>query len=395
MPLDNITYIGNKTFWGIEYDWNKIRKLYKSLECPKVFYNPCKCPFENSMFFVLFSARSVGKSTNWLLFGMCMNWLYGTVIQYIRQNDEQIAPKYSRTMFDPIIENKYIEKLTNNKWNSCIYEKRRWYYAKYDKLGMLVDKSKEPFCVVLNVRDFETTKSSYNAPTGDLIIFDEFVNSRYYPDEFVSFMQLVKTIQRERRSVRIVMLSNNTDRESPYFSELEIYEEVRGLPMGCSTEKTTIKGTNIYIEYITASSEKKEMLNKINSMYYGFQNKRISSITGEGWDFKPCQRLPKGDCEIISNNLYIYHNNRYLRLDILRHPELGTCMNIHWAKYTFDDSVILTLQDRTDPRYLYALGGDRIEYLIRQMKYKNMIYYASDDVYAFFENYLKECGKNY
>lgn len=391
----NIEYIDNNENLGIKYDWKLIRREYKRLKCPEMFYNPCKLPFERCKYFVGFSQRSVGKTTNFLLLGLVMNWLYGTQIQYLRQNGDQIAPMRTSTLFDAIIENGYIKKITRDRWNFIRYDRRKWYYCNLDENGYIVEQSPDYVCSMLSVYDHAKYKSGYNAVKGDMIIFDEFIGDVYYQNEFVDFCDLVKTIIRDRQSPVICMLANNTDKESPYFSEMEIYDTVRSLQAGQNTEVTTVLGTQIYIEYITVNSEKQKIVDKLNDLFFGFANKRLGSITGKDWAIKPRQHIPSGDYKNIMTNLFIYHNNRYIRLDIVLNDDLGICMYVHYATHTYDDSVILTVSDRTDNRYQYGLGTRRIKNLIMDMYHQNRIYYSSDDCASFFENYYLNCQKRY
>lgn len=391
----DIKYIDGNVNHGIEYDWKFLFKKYKELGCPSIYYNPCKCPLASCKYFVEYSMRSIGKTTGWLLLGILMNWYYGTEIQYIRQNIEEISPKIAGTLFDAVVTNDYIVKITGGRWTAVYYDRRKWYFLKIDETGQVVERCPEPFCSMLNIKDHSKYKSGYNAPTGDLIIFDEFIGDYYLPDEFVMFCDLTKTIIRDRRSPVIVMLANTIDKESPYYSELEIYENVKTLPAGEHTTKVTERGTGIYIEYITADKQKQKILDVINSLFYGFKNKGLGSITGEDWAIKPRQRIPQGEFTYIAKNLYIWHNERYIRLDIINHESLGICMYVHWATRVYDDSMILTLHDRTDARYQYKTGTYDVESMIHKFRDQNRVYYASNDVASFFDNYLRECQKRF
>ena len=91
-------------------------------------------------------------------------------------------------------------------------------------------------------------KSVYNCPTGDIIIFDEFIGNYYYRNEFVNFNDLLKTIIRERQSPIIVMLANVIEKNSQYFNELEIYDNIQRLHQGENEIITSERGTKIYVE---------------------------------------------------------------------------------------------------------------------------------------------------
>lgn len=77
-----------------------------------------------------------------------------------------------------------------------------------------------------------------------------------------------------------------------------------------------------------------------------------------------------------------------MRLDVVHHPELGLCIYTHWATYTYDDSIILTSEERTDKRYRFKFGHGRLEQVLRKAFQQNRVYYATNDVGAFVESYI-------
>ena len=75
-------------------EYKEAIKLYKSLHCPADTLNIIGdiLPYEKAWNMIL-SPRSRGKTTNLILWGMCLNAVCGTQIQYIRQRDSQLVPK--------------------------------------------------------------------------------------------------------------------------------------------------------------------------------------------------------------------------------------------------------------------------------------------------------------
>ena len=70
-----VKYIDNDINKGIKYDYKLIRKEFEKLKVPKEYHTPLKYNLNNSTYYVEMSERSVGKTTNWLLWGMCQNKL--------------------------------------------------------------------------------------------------------------------------------------------------------------------------------------------------------------------------------------------------------------------------------------------------------------------------------
>ena len=81
------------------------------------------------------------------------------------------------------------------------------------------------------------------------------------------------------------------------------------------------------------------------------------------------------------------------RPDIVKHKVLGIICYVHWATRVYDDSIILTCQDRQDPRYYYRFGPPRVARLIDKLNKTNGFYFASNDVGSFVTNYVKYAQK--
>lgn len=394
--VKNIPHIGGDPKRGVSIDWKLVRKEFRKLGIPNEFYDPTAAPLEQAKYFVVFSMRSVGKTTQVLLLGLILWRLYGIQTQYIRQFESMIMPKTTKDLMSVIGDDQtygYISKISDGEYNGVTYKSRRWYLCNYDEDGKLVDVCPEHFMFMCSIDRADTLKSGYNAPLGDFIIFDEFVSRVYPPDEFVIFCDLVKTIIRDRESPIIFMLANTIDKESPYYHELEIYEIVRDMQQGDHIKTTTKLGTQIDIEYVSPGIKKKGVLSKINSLFFGFSNnKKLGSITGTDWAIKPKPHIPKSmDNEVLHfviNNLYIMAHNRYLKLDVVHHERLGICLYVHWATKVYDDSIILTCEDITDERYKYGLGPRNLQVLLMKLITTNKVYYATDDVASFFATYV-------
>lgn len=391
----SVKYYEDDPSHGVIFDWQKVFKAYRSLGCPEEYFDPTTRPVDTAKYLTVFSRRATGKTTGILLLGLVLHEMYGTLPVYIRQMPDMIAPKNTKSMMDVIIGSGYIPKLTDGRWNSAFYYRRYWYYCNYDETGAMTEKGSEPICFMADVSEYNTYKSGWASQCADYLIYDEFVNPAYLPDEFIQFLQLVSTIGRERYSPVIWLISNNTDKESPFFYEMECNEIVRYLDKNCGQLYKTKKGTQCYIEWYApevANKKSKKVLEKLTTLFYGFQNKKLGSITGEDWAIEPAQRIPKyfeTECEFVWRNVYIYFHERYVTLDLVVHPVMGVCLLARWATKVYDDSMILTCENRFDPRYHYGLGSKRMSAIITKCFAENRVYYASNDVKAFLTTYLE------
>lgn len=391
-----IEYIGNKPENGIKYDLQLIIREYKKLKCPKTVYDPTRLPLGRARWFALLSERSTGKTTNILLLGMIVNKLYGTQIQYIRQKETMIMPKNIQNLFATILEYHYIEKITDGEYNSITYKSRRWYYCKVDEDGKITEQASTHFMINLSIDNNDEYKSSYNAPFGDFIVFDEFISRVYYPNEFVVLCDLIKTIIRSRQSlIGVFMLANTINRHSEYFNELSIYDQVQLLKTGESAIYKTAKNTNVYVELIGIKSEERTTLQRvINELYFGFNNPMLASITGDDWAIHNYPHVPKEKREVLARNFYISHNNKLVNLEITKCEGIGIICILHWAYRTYNDSIIYTIDDIYDHRQRFKFGDTNTDKFIWKTLYSNnKFYYSTNDVGDFVHNYIATASK--
>lgn len=390
-----IEYHDNDKKKGIKYDFSLIRKEFKKLKIPNDVYNPLTIPFEWSKFNILLSPRSKGKTTNILLLGLIFNKLYGTKLQYIRSSHDMITPSKAGSLFSVIVQNGYIEKLTGGKYNNVKLHWGSWYYTKIDDKGEIIEQSDE-IMKMLSIDRAEKYKSSYNAPEGDFIIFDEFIGKYYPPNEFVRFLDLFKTIQRDRISPIIFMLANTIDRESEYFNELEIYEEIHTLEMGEDIKVTTEKGTPIYIAILN-NDDKLQKKQKIqNSLFYGFKNPRISSITGTDWAHVAYPHLPsvRTDDKLLDRIHYIQYSNRLINLELRFCNELGLYVYCHKATRIYDDSIIYTNDNMIkNKQYRFLFGSTNLDKKIFTLYNYNKWYYQNNTIGSQVNNYIQTSKK--
>lgn len=399
--MEKITYIDGKSEKGIKYDLNKINALYKKLKCPADTFKPPIKALENHKYIIELSERSTGKTTNWILLGLCMNTLYGTKIQYIRQRESMTTPSICEKLVEVITTyngGQYIKILTDGKYNSMVYHWKKFYYCNKDENGAITERAPIHCIQILSIDKNYDYKSSYNAPDGDLIILDEFLSKFYAFDEAITFFDLCSTIIRKRESPFIIMLANTIQLRSPYFEELMIQRTVSHAKKGQPISITTDLGTKIYFEIIDRPSNAQKQ--EHNRLFFGFNNPKLASITGGAvWAFEQVPHIPKCEHTVLDKRLYIQLNNYdYLQLEIVD-IDGTTKFFVHGAKKPKYDSIVLTLtEDRIateqDGTYLYGLGNKRICNLINNALAKRDIYYSSNEVGYDFKNYIRQARLN-
>lgn len=390
-----IKYIDNNIEHGIKYDFNEIKKELARLKCPAGVYNPFKSHIiQSGKWFLDLSERSTGKSTNWILLGMCMNKLYDTQIVYIRETVDMIRPAHSRQLFNTILEHDYVRKLTEGVYDSVIYASRAWYYYNTEKL----ESAPEPFMVVLSIDENILNKSSFNAPRGDLIIFDEFISRHNYANQFVDFCDTLKTVIRERDSALIVLLANTIDRHTFWFKELGIYEQIQKMEIDTAKEYVNKGGTKISIALMGKRADQMpEHRKEHNTKFFGFLNPKLNAITGGDWAMRiyphPPKALDDDKPERLIYNRYIRHNNYLLNIELFRSKELGLYCICHKANSTYDDSIIYTLEDISAKNERYKWGDGKIDKLLYKLIKGNRWYYATNLEGSLMDNYMRELQK--
>lgn len=387
-------YIDGKKVSGIKYDFDLIKKTYKALKVPNSFWNPLHLLDTECKYNMILSERARGKTTNVLLLGMCFNWLYGTQIQYLRSRENMIAKNKILDLFKTIVDCGYIEKLTDGEYNNVWYASRRFYLCYTNAEGEVERKADKQFFTALCIEKNQDYKSSYDTGgLGDFIVFDEFIGKYYYPNEFVDFCDLLSTIIRKRKSALVFMLANTLTKASPYYREMMITKEIDAIKRGDCAYIQTPKGTKIYVEMLgEQKASAKRQQDAINTLYFGFDNELLVSITGASeWALYNYPHTPD-EFSILDKKHYLKYNNKLLRLEVCR-QEFTIFVNAHPATQTHDDSIIYDLDFDINPRHRYGFGNTKQDAFLWSLYKKNLFTYSDNTVGELVENYVKECKK--
>lgn len=385
-------YIDNNVNYGIKYDFKLIEKEIKKLGLiPEGQYNPFNVhDIASGRYFADFSERSIGKTTAWLLVGLTMRRLYENKPQiiYVRQIVDMILPKNASQLFATILAHDYISKLTDGRYNSVRYRSRGHYFYNTETLEL----DDEPFMVSIGCDEWADKKSSFNAPYGDLIIFDEAIGKQSYQDEFVHFMDIVKTTIRERDSALVAILANTINKNSQLFLELEIFDVIQTLKIGERRLVTTVGGTTIDLALIGSTAETMPAHRKEhNRKFFAFKNPKLNAIRGGEWAGKIYPHLPKlSDVEVLSRNRYIRHNGALLNLELLYAPELGLFVRVHLARELHDDSIVYSIETTLEnSRHFYKWANGKLDAVLKKLLNENRWYYATNTEGALVDDYIK------
>lgn len=373
-----------------KFNWCEILKEFRKLNTPKNVYDIESVPFEKNgaKWHTILSERSIGKTTQFLLMGLCAWKIDGTQTIYCRQNQTMIARKEILHLYDVIINNHYIETLTDGEYDNMYLHAGEWYLCKYGDDGKPAVMS-ECVCKCVSVDQSDIYKSVLNMPKADFFVYDEFISNKFViPNEFVSLCDLLNTLFRKRKKPCIFLLANTINKHAQYFKELGIERDVMMLERGNDMFIKTALGTTVYVQIVDQIDREKA---EINTLFYGFDNPKLASITGfDTWSVKNYQHIPTNiKTDLMLGNIYLQSGVTLIRLEVVNTDIMGICVFAHAATNTYDDSRIYTLDDIYDLKHIHGIGTGKVDKRIWSMYKANKFYYATNDIGQIIEDYYK------
>ena len=395
-----LRYIENKEEYGIAYDWGAIRRAFRALKCPPQYSSPIDTPWESCAYDVEMSSRSTGKTTMAILWGMTIRKLYpGFQTGLLRLREDQIMPKNIRQMLDTIRTydgGRYVRQLTDGRWNDIQHDatKRAFRYVNRDENGEIYEKD-EPFLLLLAVNKSEDYKSALVAPKLDLLIFDEFIAELYDPDDMIRFMNIIKTIFRDRMSGRVCMMANTIKPGSPWFRELEISKPLRAMKVGDSKIVKTEMGTPIYLHLFDNPTKQRT---RINAFFFGFKNPALAAIRGDGelWAYRDFQRILSDESdEVITKRLKIDTGDELLGCDWVKTKDRGMVFNIHPVTYIRDEDIVLTNGQIWDKQHQRGRGHCFISEWLERSEERGLLYFSDAETATAYTNFMAIADNHY
>lgn len=268
----------------------------------------------NAQYNLIIGERSNGKTYGTLQHGLEEYFSNGGEMAIIRRWEEDFRGKQASTMFDSLISNGVISKLSKGKWNSVLYQSHRWFMCKRDaenpKNIVVADF---PFAYAFAITSDEHYKSS-SYPRITTIIFDEFLTrDNYIPDEFIHFMSILSTIIRLRTNVTIFMLGNTVNKYSPYFTEMGLSNIKKLQPGKIDVYTYGDSGLTVAIEYSDFPSHQKK-----SNVYFAFNNPKLEMTRTGAWEMDIYPHLPiKYKPKHIIYKYYIEFDGERLQCEII------------------------------------------------------------------------------
>lgn len=250
------------------------------------FYSLKNILKKGAQYNMIFGERSNGKTYAALKYGLQQYCEHGKQMAILRRWREDFIGKRGTVMFDALVSNGEISKLTGGAWDGVHYYASKWYLKKSvpGEKAVIAD---DPFAFGFSITSMEHDKST-SYPKVTTIVFDEFLTrSAYVPDEFVLFMNTVSTIVRHRTDVTIFMLGNTVNRYCPYFREMGLTHVKEMKPGDIDVYRYGDSELKVAVEYTKPNKQGKE-----SDLYFAFDNPKLSMITGGAWEIDVYPHCP-------------------------------------------------------------------------------------------------------
>ena len=356
------------------------------------FYSPDEIDSYHAHYNIIFGKRSNGKTYSILKKIVKNYWENGKRGAYLRRYREDFRGKRGESLFNSLVANGYISELTDGRWTTIKYYSDRWYLANYDEeTGRLIPDS-EPFCYGFSLASMEHDKST-SYPDITIVAFDEFISRYgYLPDEFVTFMNVLSTIIRQRNDVVIYMLGNTVNKYCPYFKEMGLGHVEEMEPGSIDIYNYGESNLKVAVERTRDHS----IEGRKSEVYFAFDNPSLQMITGGAWELDLYPHIPRDYNEgKIIFKYFIEFNDQILQAEVLTYND---CCFTYIHRKTGEikhPEKDLVFSDKYDPRpnHLRNLRrpSSQLGKKVAEFFKNDNVYYQDNDVGELVRNYLMFC----
>lgn len=347
---------------------------------------------KDAQYNVIFGERSNGKT--YAAFKQALeNYVkYGKQMALVRRWRDDFVGKRGAVMFDALVANGEVKKMTRGEWTGVSYKGGRWYLSRPGDEGKM-ETDERPFALGFAITSMEHDKSTAY-PDVTTIIFDEFLTrTQYLPDEFILFMNVVSTIVRHRTDVKIYMLGNTVNRYCPYFKEMGL-THIKDMEQGTiDVYRYGDTELKVAVEYVRPNKQGKE-----SDLYFAFDNPKLSMITGGAWEIDiyphcPVKYIPR---EVLFT-YFIQFDGEMLQAEVVLHDDLYFTF-IHRKTTPLKDEerdVLYTTEFSARPNFhrILTRPTSPMEKKILEHYQRDKVFYQDNEVGEIVRNYLMWCGK--
>ena len=373
--------------------------MSKVSERSEQFYNISPILKERAHYNLIIGERSNGKTYASLKISLERYVKGGAEAAYIRRMQEDFIGKRGAGLFQSLVTNGEIAKITNGEWEDVYYYASRWYLCKYVDNGKGEERvtDNRPFMYGFALSQMEHEKGT-GYPNIKTVIFDEFITrTAYLRDEFVMFMNTLSTIIRSRDDVQIFMLANTVNKYCPYFDEMGL-RHVREMKQGeidvYQLKHASGKVLRVAVEYCKPFEKGKK-----SDFYFAFDNQKLEMITTGIWEIDiyphcPYKYRPKN----IIFTYFIEFDANLLQCEVVVVDNV-TFTFIHRKTTPIKDEnkdlIYSTKFDaRPNWRRKITLPTLPVEKHILEYYRTDKVFYQDNEIGEVVRNYLVWCGKN-
>lgn len=360
------------------------------------FYSLKNILSKNAQYNIIIGERSNGKTYACLKYGIEQYVKTGKQMAYIRRFREDFIGKRGASMFEGIIANDVVSKLTNGEWDNIYYFSSRWYLCRYDEKGNRI-KDETPFCFAFSLTSAEHDKSN-SYPNIYTIIFDEFITRTFYlDDEFTIFSNVISTIIRQRENVIIFMLGNTVNKYGcPYVDEMGL-KHFKNMKQGdIDVYRYGDSKLLVAVEYCLPDKE-----GKPNNYYFAFDNPKLAMITGGEWEIDVYPHLPQKYKPMdVALHYYINYSHEWLHAEIVVLSDMAfTFIHPKTTPLTDKDkynNIIFSPIVSPLPNWNRRITEphDKTTKKIFDYFIQDKVFYSSNDVGEIMRNYIQWCSKS-
>ncbi len=287
------------------------------------------------LYYLIISERSDGKSFILAEMILYLYLHYGYCGMMLRRFDMDIRGKQGEQLISNLIgensktiertKGKYsnaVEELSNKRWNTIIYQARRYYLARvYEDENNVsqIEIDKDPFMFTWAI-----SQQTHNRGGGmekiKIVWFDEFISREgYLFNEFVDFVDTLKTIARRRCDFVTFLTGNAIDRYSIYFDEFML----KGVK---NQQKGTIdvyRGGDDEPSFAVEIVDYVDPQYKKSNKYFNFKNPKLKSDLLGKWEIGLYPHLPeKYKPNEVQYRYYILFDDEKFECEIIIKPEM-------------------------------------------------------------------------
>lgn len=338
---------------------------------------------------IIFGERSNGKTYAVLKYGVEKYIKTGKQMAILRRFIEDIRGKRGDVLFNALSANGEIERMTKGRYKFIKHINRRFYLAYHDDELNKDICDNVPLAYSFALNEMEHDKST-SYPDITTIMFDEFLTRQVYlKDEFVTFMNVISTIVRNRDDVTIFMLGNTVNKYCPYFEEMGL-RHIQQMKQGTIDlyEYGENKLLRVAVEYCQSMSKSKP-----SNVYFGFDNPKLQMIKGGVWEMAMYPHCPvKYTPNQIILTYFIVFDNNILQCEVVDTGK-ETFTFIHRKTtpiYDDDNDIIYSMDYSPKPNHVRRLSRPANKWQRKIAEYFALekVFYQDNEVGEIVRNFV-------